>query len=196
LSRRPFLAATFNAALLLGTSSIRLAAAQTSDGSNDAVPAELGAAHNGVKWIRSGSGVLKVFLFKVYDATLWIPQGNSISFARPLALEMLYSLSVKADDIVESSETEIARITRPSAETLRKWTLDMKRAFPSVKSGDRLLGIHDPQKGAKFFHNGVLTAAIDDVEFSRAFFKIWLDKQTKRPELRNALLRSNAFDAI
>jgi Chalcone isomerase-like len=188
LSRRNLLVAAFGAAIFLSAAGVRSVSAQS--------PAELSNSSSGIKWLRSGSGVLKVFLFKVYDATLWIPQGDSISFTKPLALEMVYSLSVKADDIIESSATEIARISRPTNETLQKWTLEMKRALPSVNSGDRLVGIHDPQKGAKFFHNGVLTAAIDDIEFSRAFFGIWLDNQTKRPDLRKALLGSNVFDAI
>jgi hypothetical protein len=196
LNRRPFLVAVAGAPLIATSIGLSDALAQTAANLTEIAPPELMNDQAGVKWIRSGTGVLKVFLFKVYDATLWIAQGESVSLKSPLALEMVYAIGVKAEDIIESSASEIARISQPSSETLIAWTKEMKRALPSVKSGDKLLGIHNPQQGARFFHNGTLTAAINDVEFSKAFFKIWLDQQTKRPELRKALLRSNAFDAI
>jgi hypothetical protein len=36
--------------------------------------------------------------------------------------------------------------------------------------------------------NGKLIGESPDLKFSEAFFKIWLDAKTKRPELRAALL--------
>jgi hypothetical protein len=39
-----------------------------------------------------------------------------------------------------------------------------------------------------FFFNGKPLGRIQNTEFSRAFFSIWLDPKTAEPGLRNALL--------
>jgi Chalcone isomerase-like len=42
--------------------------------------------------------------------------------------------------------------------------------------------------GARFWVNGVARAPINDPEFSRLFFGIWLSSATSEPKLRAALL--------
>ena len=68
----------------------------------------------------------------------------------------------------------------------------METLFVDVKSGDQLVGVHLPGEGARFFLNGKLMGESADPAFSEAFFKIWLDPKTKRPELRAALLAQAA----
>lgn len=156
------------------------------------VPAELAPfTPAGATWKPRGTGPLRVFLFRVYDATLWAVNDtpNLLPGNAPYALDILYNTGVKSDDIVNTTIIEMARLRNVSNQaTLNAWTAACKRAFPDVASGDRLLGVHVPRIGARFFHNGKLTAEVNDVAFSEAFFAIWLDEQTKRPELRRALL--------
>jgi hypothetical protein len=145
----------------------------------------------GTAWRPRGTGPLRVFLFRVYDATLWTVSdaANLLAGATPYALDITYNTAVKSDDIVNTSIIEMARLRNVSSQaTINAWTAAMKRAFPDVAAGDRLVGVHVPRTGARFFHNGKLTAEVNDVAFSEAFFAIWLDEQTKRPELRRALL--------
>jgi Chalcone isomerase-like len=146
-------------------------------------------------WEKRGAGELKVFLFKVYDANLWVPKGltkDANPLKHPLALEMTYTRKVKSEDIVESSKDEIIRLAKAGSGIESKildWTAQMRLAFPAVAGGDRLVGLHLPGKGASFFHNGRPTATVNDAEFTQAFFGIWLDERTKRPELRSSLLK-------
>jgi hypothetical protein len=155
-------------------------------------PAELGPfLPAGANWRPRGTGPLRVFLFRVYDATLWtVTEGaNVLGGAAPYALDIVYNTAVKSEDIVNTSIIEMARLRNVSSQaTINAWTAAMKRAFPDVASGDRLVGVHVPRTGVRFFHNGKLTAEVNDPAFSEAFFAIWLDEQTKRPELRRALL--------
>jgi hypothetical protein len=161
-----------------------------------APPSELSNLPAVQSWDKRGYGELRVFLFKVYDAVLWVPSGltkDANPLNHPLALEMVYSITVKSEDIVESSRDEILRLAKPSAgieNKISEWARQMRQAFPAVARGDRLTGIHWPGKGASFFHNGRPTFSINDVEFTQAFFGIWLDERTKRPELRNSLLKN------
>jgi hypothetical protein len=57
-----------------------------------------------------------------------------------------------------------------------------------VAAGDRLTGIHLPGQGARFLANGRPTADVNDPEFARLFFGIWLSDKTPEPQLRLALL--------
>lgn len=64
----------------------------------------------------------------------------------------------------------------------------MMRAFNDVGPGDRLCGVFLPGHGARFYTNGTLTAQIDDIAFAIAFFRIWLDPETRAARLRQDLL--------
>jgi hypothetical protein len=89
---------------------------------------------------------------------------------------------------VQASIEEMQRLGSADDARLARWKLDLERVFPDVRSGDVIHGLHLPQHGAEFYHQGKLTGRIEDVEFARAFFAIWLDPRTREPELRARLL--------
>ena len=190
--RRALLAAAAGATLGLGAP----VQAQTRPGAAArAVPSELTAfGPAGTGWRLQGSGVLRFFGFKAYDAYLWSSGGNTNPLLGnlPFALEIEYSTSLRAEEIVNVSLVEMARVRRLSEEQVKTWNQEMQRSFPSVKPGDRLLGVQVPAAGTRFFHNGRLVSEINDPAFGNAFFAIWLDEQTKRPELRRDLLGAAA----
>jgi hypothetical protein len=150
-------------------------------------PEELSAF--GPAWVRQGSGALRFFGFKAYDAHLWRPaDATEFSFARPFGLDIRYDMSIKGSDIVNTSLIELSRITPTPPEKLQQWSALMSSVFVDVKAGDRLVGVHLSGRGARFFLNGRLQGETGDTAFSEAFFRIWLDPNTKRPELRSQLL--------
>ena len=57
-----------------------------------------------------------------------------------------------------------------------------------MSTGDRLLGVHLPGRGAQFYANGKPQGEIADPEFARLFFGIWLSEKTSAPKLRLTLL--------
>jgi Chalcone isomerase-like len=154
------------------------------------LPAELDEFSAQNSWRRRGTATLRVLLFRVYDATLWSSseKSNPLEEAAPFALDITYAMSVKRDDIIDTSIQEITRLRNPSAATLSKWSNAMKSVIPSVATGDRLLGLSVPGKSARFYLNGKLIGEVNDPVFSEAFFAIWLDNNTKKPDMRRALL--------
>ncbi len=142
-----------------------------------------------------GSGVLRFFGFKAYEAHLW----SGASTANPLlsktlfALEIEYATSIKAEEIVNVSLVEMARLRSPSDAQIKSWTADLKKAFPDVKTGDKLTGVYVPKVGTRFFFNSRLTSEINDLAFGDAFFAIWLDDKAKKLDLRRALLGQAAI---
>jgi hypothetical protein len=144
----------------------------------------------GPDWLLKGSGVLKFFGFKAYDANLWLSgaSGGQFSFNRPFALEIVYNTYIKASDINNTSLIEMTRISGASQEQVKTWSAFMAGMFVDVKGDDRLVGVHLPGVGARFFLNGKPLGETTDPQFSEAFFKIWLDAKARKPELRAALL--------
>lgn len=180
---------------LLGLCSGPLLASTTGTGPGLVAPVELAAFAPG--WTLRGSGVLRFFGFKAYDAHLWLTTGSAdFSYARPFALDIRYDMSIKGSDIVNTSLIELSRITPTPPEQLQSWNTLMGSIFSDVKAGDRLLGVHLPGRGVRFFLNGQLRGESSDTAFSEAFFKIWLDPATKRPELRARLLGVGAATAV
>ena len=191
LNRRQFARFAGGAAIALhGVSAVaqspaRSAAAKT--------PAELGAFGGGASWQLMGTGALRFFGFKAYDANLW-NSGPAAVGANPFAakglyaLEIVYNTGIKAEEIVNVSLVEMARLRKLTEAQVKSWTAELQRTFPSVVSGDRLTGLHVPKVGTRFFFNSRLISEINDPAFGDAFFAIWLDEGTKRADLRKQLL--------
>ncbi|MDR7269730.1 hypothetical protein J2X20_002359 [Pelomonas saccharophila] len=152
------------------------------------IPAELRASLPQARL--QGSGVLRFFGLRVYEARLWTPPGfDAEGYARhPFALELIYDRRLEGQAIAERSVAEMRRVGSFDEAQAKRWLALMTRAFPDVTAGDRLLGLHDGQGGVGFFHNGKLTAQTVDADYARLFFGIWLARQSSAPALRAALL--------
>ncbi len=155
-----------------------------------ALPVPLADPQYGVRFKEVGQGRLKWLGLHIYDARLWAADG-SFAFDRPFALAIRYARDFKGTRIAETSAEEIARLGFGTAEDRERWTAQMKRMFPNVAAGHELVGVNLPGKGVRFYHDDKRVGEIDDPEFARAFFSIWLDPRTRAGELRTALLGQN-----
>jgi len=128
--------------------------------------------------------------FDIYQASLWVEPGfEPVALARQrFALELRYLRSFTGRDIAQRSIDEMRRQASISNAKAQAWLQAMQQAFPDVTSGDSLLGLHLPGRGARFYANGQQTAEIADAEFAQLFFGIWLSERTSAPRLRLALL--------
>jgi Chalcone isomerase-like len=191
-NRRTFAlqSAAFALASLAAPSLLAQPAATADKPTKRIAPAELNAFPAPTPWALMGTGALRFFGFKAYDAYLWSGEAsaNPLLSKTLFALEIDYTTSIKADEIANVSLVEMARIRNLSEAQVKSFTADLKKAFPDVKSGDKLTGVFIPKQGTRFFFNGRLTAEINDLAFGDAFFAIWLDEKTKQPGLRKALL--------
>lgn len=136
-----------------------------------------------------GSGTMRFFGLRIYDATLWSP-GGVWSATRPYALELIYARSFDGAAIARRSIDEMRAQRAYPAATLARWGQQMEALFPDVKSGDRLTGVRLPGEGATFYSATRKLGQIDDEAFADAFFGIWLDPATRAPDLRARLLKS------
>ena len=134
-----------------------------------------------------GGGELRWYGLPVYHGWLWTADG-SFSAEEFFALDLHYQRGLKGAKIAERSLDEIVRMGGHNPADLARWGEAMARIFPDVKKGDHIVGVHVPGRGARFFHNGRPTGEIAEPAFARAFFGIWLDPRTSRPDFRQLLL--------
>lgn len=139
----------------------------------------------------AGSGRLTWWGFHVYDADLYVrgaidPRQPTV---QPFVLELRYARELSGVALAEASHDEIARLDYGTDAQRAAWHAQMARLFPDVRAGTRLAGVNLPGRGVRFYFEGRFIGAIDDADFARAFFAIWLDERTKLPKLREALMR-------
>jgi hypothetical protein len=179
-SRSPVRSAAF--ALALAASML---ASATVPGSAPKLPA---AAATLVPDARpQGGGELTWFGLSIYHGYLW-SVGGTFSFDEPFALDLHYLRPLKGPLIAKRSVEEMRSLGRYADTDLARWGEAMARIFPDVGKGDRIVGVHLPGRGARFFFNGRPIGELGDPEFARAFFGIWLDPRTSRPDFRRQLL--------
>jgi hypothetical protein len=144
----------------------------------------------------AGEGDLRWFGLKVYSAQLWVGRpGLRLDrlASAPFALDLRYATALKGTLVAERSAQEIERMGFGDPQRRGRWLDAMKRLFPdTIAKGDRLTGVHEPGRGARFFHNDRPIGGVDDPDFASAFFAIWLDERTIAPALRDSLLRQAA----
>lgn len=185
-----------------------LASAQTQTASVDAaataiVPAALALANSTAASLApaelhdllpqhrlSGKSRLAVWGLDVYDASLWVAPGFRADklTAHPFALELVYLRNFSNTDIAARSMAEMRRLAPVSEAQAGLWMAAMLGVIPNVKKGDRITGVYRPGTGTTFLVNGKPAGNIQDAEFARLFFSIWLSPQTSKPQVRRALL--------
>jgi hypothetical protein len=137
----------------------------------------------------AGPGRLTWYGFHVYDAHLYVPRGFDARapFTRPFALELQYARRLEGRAIADASRDEIARMGFGTEEQRQRWHALMAALFPDVDKGQKLAGINQPGIGVRFYFDGRFCGAIEDPEFARAFFSIWLDQRTRAPRVRETI---------
>lgn len=134
-----------------------------------------------------GHARLTRYFFHVYDVELWT-DAREWSYESSFALTVTYAMSFSAQDLAASTLEEVRHVTEVSAQEEKRFGVYLARAYVPVKSGDRISALYTPPDKVSFYLNGDMTTSIEDKEFSRAFFDIWLSQKTSEPSLRAGLL--------
>lgn len=136
----------------------------------------------------SGQGTFRWFGLKIYDATLWVGESGYQNNSAKFILNLNYARELYGEKIAKASIDEIRELGIGSGEQQQAWLGKMKALFPDVKEGSQISGVYLPGQAARFYLDGKLLGEINDAEFARAFFAIWLDPRTSASGLRKQLL--------
>lgn len=134
-----------------------------------------------------GSGEMRWFGIKLYDASLWA-SGGRYAPEGGFALSLRYARDFDGVRLAKASIDEIRRLGERDDGKLSRWLTALEGVFPDVKAGETITGVKLPDGSARFFHQGRALPAIDERALSDAFFAIWLDPRTREPALRARLL--------
>lgn len=134
-----------------------------------------------------GSGILTYLIWDIYKATLHAPKGRW-SFSHPFALSIEYYKEVKGTDITDRSVEQMRNQNFNDELKLHNWKEKMRAIFPDVKVGTVLWAVYLPGKQTNFYLSNNLIGTIEDDDFGKLFFGIWLDEGTTEPQLRKNLL--------
>lgn len=124
--------------------------------------------------------------FKVYDATLYAPNGD-YQTEQPFALSLTYLRDFKGSMIAKKSLEEMAK----QGSTKEHWRSGLEQLFPNVSKGDTLTGVMQLDKTAQFYKNDALIGTVKDTELATRFFDIWLGENTSDVDFTNRLLNQN-----
>jgi hypothetical protein len=131
-----------------------------------------------------GVGRLTFWGFHIYDVTLY----RMINLKSPeFALDIKYQKSFSGISIADKTAEEMKKMGVPDAQATI-WGKELAEVLPNIEPGQTLTGIYSPKVGTTFFYEGKKIAQFPGVEFSKAFFGIWLDPKTSIPKLRAELL--------
>lgn len=130
---------------------------------------------------------LKVAFWDVYDAKFYAPEGV-YAVDKPFALELEYKLDLDGEKIAKHTTKEMKKQGFKDKEKLSEWFNSMAQIIPDVKDDDVIIGIKDQNNHAIFYLNGELIGTVEDPEFTKAFFDIWVSEKTSKPRMRRALL--------
>jgi hypothetical protein len=131
-----------------------------------------------------GTGPFTYLGFKVYDAQFYsTDESGKLGFA----LRLNYVRKITNEDLVKATIKQMIRLGASENE-ITKWQNELEKIYPTVDQGHHITAIYQPSGSTTFIHNGKLAGKINDQQFSKIFFSIWLDQKTNSPELRTKLL--------
>ena len=134
-----------------------------------------------------GQGSLKFSFWKIYDATLYAPNGRWQSTA-PYALQLTYFIGTTPKKIADKTVAEMRSQGAVDESQLADWYAQMIKIFPHVKKNMSLTGIYTADGTTVFLKNNTPIGTVTDPHFGRLFFNIWLADTTSEPTLRKNLL--------
>ena len=158
-----------------------------SRGASAAAPPELRSLEPHAALI--GEGEMRFLGLAVYRARLWAPRRFEIEAyaGHPFLLELIYARALSGQAIADRSLSEMHRLSAATAAQEQRWLGFMRASFADVTPGDRLSAWSDGRGTVRVFHNARVQGQLQDAEFARIFFGIWLDEHTSAPALREAL---------
>lgn len=141
-----------------------------------------------------GRGQLTWFGLRVYEASLWSPDGRWSGFeaGRPVALSLAYQRRFTRAELIRITAGEWARLGLADDAVRRRWSDALEGVWRDVATGDTLTAVVVPGAETRFYDAQRLLGAIEDPGFGPAYLAIWLDPRSAVRDLRGQLLNLGA----
>lgn len=133
-----------------------------------------------------GEARFTYYFWDVYDAVLYAPEGKWP--AERFALRLTYLRDFEGKEIAERSIKEMKAQGLENEEKISAWLKAMNDIFPDINEDEHLLGVVGDNGEALFYQQDSLLGKVEDPEFTRWFFNIWVGEKTTEPDFRDKLI--------
>lgn len=127
----------------------------------------------------------------VYDAALYTTDGHaafdSQTLGRGICLQLRYLREIRADQLIEASDTSLANLDPPPDDALQAGIARIHAAYRDVKEGDRYTLCAQGTR-TWLMRDGTQVASLDQPGFGALYLGVWLGPHALSPKLREALL--------
>ncbi len=155
------------------------------------IPARILASSGDIAELRDmdliGEARMQVLFWDIYDARLLAPQGR-LEAGEPFALSLTYLRNLEGEKIAARSIEEMRKQGLDDEAALARWYRSLAEIIPDVGESDEIIGLAAADGATRFYLDGELIGEVQEPEFTRAFFDIWLGEKSSEPRLRDQLL--------
>lgn len=133
-----------------------------------------------------GEARFTYYFWDVYDAVLYAPEGKWP--AEQFALRLTYLRDFEGNEIAERSIKEMKSQGLDDEKKIAAWLNSMRDIFPDINEDEHLLGVVGDNGQTLFYQQETLLGKVEDPEFTRWFFNIWVGEKTSEPDFRDKLI--------
>lgn len=122
----------------------------------------------------------------LYTARLYTPRGQALTWARPVALQLVYARNISRESLINATVSELERLEGSRADHA---VIGEKFAtcFRDVGAGDQFVAAATTEDEVHLFFNGAKTCSVSHEQLSARFLNIWLSDNSRSPDLSRRL---------
>jgi hypothetical protein len=137
-----------------------------------------------------GSGQYSYWLWHLYDAELFSPNGRFVDYQQsaPLQLTLTYARNISKTEFIDATMDQWKKLQPNQVDAHKRWAAELELLWRDVKKGDRLTASLQADGIIQFYFNDEILGSTSDAAMGPAFFDIWLSEATTAKELRKQLL--------
>ncbi|MFN9252509.1 MAG: chalcone isomerase family protein [Holosporaceae bacterium] len=140
---------------------------------------------------RLGQSTYDWFLIKLYTAELWAPtavQSMDQLWQTPFALSLTYDISIRPAKLAQVTLEQMEHQAPVAPDVAERWVQQLTQLYPPIAKGTTLIGLYNPAGRMALYCDGKLLGELQDGDFAKRFFQIWLDARSSYPKNRLQLL--------
>jgi len=140
---------------------------------------------------RLGQSTYDWFWIKLYTAELWAPtavQSMDQLWQTPFALSLTYDISIRPAKLAQVTLEQMEHQAPLAPDVAERWVQQLTKLYPPIAKGTTLIGLYNPAGRMALYCDGKLLGEIQESDFAKRFFQIWLDARSSYPKNRLQLL--------
>jgi hypothetical protein len=137
-----------------------------------------------------GQGSVTKLLFTIYQLALWA-ENNKYDYTNRLAFHAWQEVEVTQQKLKEETLKKIYAYYHVSSEKLAKYESYLSKVYPAkIKPNETWTVVYNPNQSIDFYFNDNLYGRVEDMEFAKQYFEIWMNPNGDFQDLREKLLKN------